>query len=66
MSKSTIWRRVTQAAKLMVGVGDYQRYLAHMAQQHPEAGVMSEKEFFRHCQESRYGTKAGSIKRCPC
>jgi uncharacterized short protein YbdD (DUF466 family) len=61
-----IARRVAQTARLMVGVGDYQRYVSHMQLQHPDTAVLSEKEYFRYCQESRYPSKTGSIKRCPC
>jgi uncharacterized short protein YbdD (DUF466 family) len=63
--KNTV-ARIVQTARLMVGVGDYQRYLSHMQQHHPDAAVLSEKDYFRYCQESRYPSKTGSIKRCPC
>lgn len=60
------WQRSVQAARLMVGVGDYQQYLTHMQSHHPDAPVMSETEYFRRCQDSRYPGKDGAIKRCPC
>jgi len=63
---NAVFLRVAQTARLMVGVGDYPRYLAHMKTHHPSAPVMSEKDYFRYCQESRYPGKDGSIKRCPC
>jgi len=64
---SKVWlRRIAQTARLMVGVGDYQEYVAHMRQHHPELPALSEREYFRRCQNSRYGAEAGSIKRCPC
>lgn len=59
-------RRCAQAARLMVGVGDYQRYCMHMKTQHADMPVMSETEYFRYCQASRYPSKDGAIKRCPC
>jgi uncharacterized short protein YbdD (DUF466 family) len=59
-------QRTSQAARLMVGVGDYQAYLKHMQAHHPDAPAMSEKDHFRYCQSSRYPGKDGSIKRCPC
>lgn len=62
----TVWRRLVQTARLMVGVGDYQRYRTHMAQHHPEVVAMTETEYFRHCQDSRYPGKDGAMKRCPC
>ena len=58
--------RSVQAARLMVGVGNYQYYLEHMQLHHPDTAAMSEMEYFRYCQESRYPGKDGSIKRCPC
>lgn len=44
-----------QAARLMVGLPDYDTYVAHMAQTHPDQPVMSYEEFFRERQAARYG-----------
>ena len=55
-----------ETARLMVGVGDYRKYCAHMQQQHPDVEVMTETQYFRYCQEARYPGKDGAIKRCPC
>lgn len=55
----------SDTARLMVGVGNYQAYLTHMREKHPELAPMTEAEYFRHCQRSRYPAD-GSIKRCPC
>ena len=52
-------------ARLMVGVGNYQAYCAHMRDKHPELEPMTECEYFRRSQQSRYPSD-GSIKRCPC
>ena len=60
------WQRLTETARLMVGVGDYARYCEHMQARHPEEKIMSEAEFFRYCQERRYPGRAGDIRRCPC
>jgi uncharacterized short protein YbdD (DUF466 family) len=62
----SIWQRAAQTLQLMVGVGDYRAYVAHMQKHHAEAPVLSEQEYFRRCQNSRYGAEDGSIKRCPC
>jgi uncharacterized short protein YbdD (DUF466 family) len=51
---------------LMVGAGNYKNYCAHMQQEHPEATVMTETEYFRYGQNARYPSKDGAIKRCPC
>ena len=61
-----VLRRVAQTLRLMVGVGDYQRYVEHVALHHPELTPMSRGEFFRHSQAARYPSVDGSIKRCPC
>ena len=47
------------AARLMVGVPDYEVYAAHMRLTHPEQHCMSYEEFFRNRQEARYGVKGG-------
>lgn len=54
------------AARLMVGVGSYAQYCAHMVTHHPDTTPMTEVEYFRYCQDARYPGKSGSIKRCPC
>ncbi len=45
-----------QAAKMMVGLPDYENYAAHLRATHPELPVMTEIEFFRERQEARYGS----------
>lgn len=58
--------RLAQSFRLMVGVHDYQVYVQHMQQHHPQLQVMTEKQFYRHCLEARYPTKAGKVGKCPC
>ena len=60
------FQRVAETARLMVGVGNYNKYCSHMQQHHPERPVMTETEYFRYGQNARYPTKDGAIKRCPC
>ena len=48
------WRRAVQTARLMVGVPDYETYLAHRLAHHPSEPVMSYTEFFRERQHARY------------
>ena len=50
-----------QAARLMVGLPDYDTYVAHMKATHPDRPVMNYEEFFRERQEARYG---GGTGRC--
>lgn len=60
------FRRVAQTLRLMVGIGDYEGYVDHMRQQHPDQQPMTKADYFRYCQMARYPTKDGKIKRCPC
>lgn len=62
---ATLWQRLQQSFRLMVGVPDYQTYLEHMRQHHPDLEVMDAKTFYRHCVDSRYPS-SGNLKKCPC
>ncbi|WP_186035567.1 YbdD/YjiX family protein [Burkholderia gladioli] len=52
-------RYLGQAFRLMVGVPDYDTYVAHMRETHPGRAPMSYEEFFRERQNARYGSGAG-------
>ena len=56
-------KRLAQAARLMVGVRDYEAYIRHHRECHSGAPAMSREEFFRACQNARH---SGRITRCPC
>lgn len=60
----TIVVRAAETARLMVGVPDYDAYVAHRAAVHPGEPVMSFEDFFRERQTSRYGASGGKISRC--
>jgi len=53
-----------QAARLMVGVPDYDTYVQHMRLTHPEQTPMSYEEFYRDRVEAHYGGKNGSSRCC--
>lgn len=55
---------VTQTARLMVGVPDYQTYVMHRQSQHPNQPVMTYEEFFRERQTARYAVGKGRFKGC--
>jgi uncharacterized short protein YbdD (DUF466 family) len=55
---------LTRTARLMVGVPDYDAYVAHRKAAHPGDAVMSREDFFRERQLSRYGANGGKISRC--
>lgn len=51
---------LAQALRMMVGVPDYDTYVAHVRRTHPQAEPMSRAEFIRNRQEARFGRgKAG-------
>ncbi|VVN37961.1 YbdD/YjiX family protein [Pseudomonas fluorescens] len=56
-------RFLSQSTRLMVGVPDYDNYVAQMKRNHPDEPVMSYSAFFRERQEARYG-KRGCTTRC--
>ncbi len=55
----TAGRYLGQALRLMVGLPDYDTYVAHIRATHPERAVMTYEEFFRERQNARYGSGAG-------
>ena len=55
-------RRTRAAAEVIVGVADYDAYLAHTAATHPGQPAMSRDAFFRARQAARFG--AGGGLRC--
>ena len=54
-----VWRRALRVLRTIIGEPDYDRYVAHMREHHPECTVASHDEFMRQRMESRY-TKPGS------
>ena len=52
-----------KAAEAMVGLPDYDAYLAHMRARHPNAELLTREAFFSNRQSARYGT-SGSLKCC--
>ncbi|CAH2601414.1 YbdD/YjiX family protein [Rhodovastum atsumiense] len=52
-------RRLKETANLMVGLPDYDTYVAHRQARHPDLPVMTREEFFRDRQSRRYGTGGG-------
>ena len=66
MSRSTprtdrlraLWRGVVQTARLIVGVPDYDLYVAHMRRTHPDLAPMTREAFFADRLQARYGRGA--------
>ena len=60
-----IFGMVVKTARLMVGVPDYDNYVARFRVTHPHQPAMTYKEFFRDRQEARYAVgKEGFFWRC--
>ena len=57
----TLWSRAVQAARLCCGIPDYDTYVRHLREHHPERAVPSYAAFFRERQAARY---KGSGGRC--
>lgn len=59
-----VGRYIGKTARLMVGIPDYEAYVAHMRNKHPDQYCLSYEEFFRDRQQARYAGKNGSGKCC--
>jgi uncharacterized short protein YbdD (DUF466 family) len=59
-----VCERVVQTARLMVGVPDYQTYVAHWRSVHPDLPVMNYEAFFRERQAARYAIGKGRFRGC--
>ena len=57
-------RCLGQCANLMIGVPDYDGYVAHMQATHPDQDVMSYEAFFRDRQAARFGSGRNGGFRC--
>ena len=55
---------VTKTARLMVGVPDYDTYVAHRQANHPGQAIMTYEEFFRERQDARYAVGKGRFRGC--
>jgi uncharacterized short protein YbdD (DUF466 family) len=51
-------KRISETARLMVGLPDYDRYLAHRRTEHPGEPAMSRAEFHRERTDRRFGESA--------
>ena len=50
-----------RAARLMVGIPDYQTYVEHRRACHPNERIMNYQEFFEDRQDARFGNAKGKI-----
>jgi uncharacterized short protein YbdD (DUF466 family) len=54
----------TRTARLMIGVPDYETYVAHRQANHPDQPIMTYVEFFRERQQARYAISKGRFRGC--
>ncbi len=60
-------KKVVQTCRLMVGIHDYEYYLQHMHERHPDATPMSRNDFYRYCLEARFpSADRAAGGKCPC
>ncbi|WP_406226994.1 YbdD/YjiX family protein [Pseudomonas siliginis] len=59
-----ILKFLSQTSRLMVGVPDYDNYVARMAINQPGEPVMSPSAFLRERQEARYGKGKCNTRCC--
>ena len=53
-----------RTARLMVGIPDYETYVAHRKANHPQLPIMTYEEFFVERQEARYAVSKGRFRGC--
>jgi uncharacterized short protein YbdD (DUF466 family) len=53
------WRRWVSGARRILGVPDYDAYIAHLRARHPERTVPTRAEFFADRLRTRYRDGAG-------
>ena len=59
-----VWMWSARTARLMVGVPDYDNYVAHRKAHHPQEPFMTHVEFFRERQNARYACDKGRFRGC--
>jgi len=53
-----------QFLDLLVGMPNYETYVAHLKEHHPERPIPTRQQFFCEAQEARYNAKDGKVSRC--
>jgi uncharacterized short protein YbdD (DUF466 family) len=60
----TALRFTTQTARLMVGVPDYETYVAHRRANHPGQPIIELHGIFSERQQARYAVSKGRFRGC--
>jgi len=53
------WLRARQSARSVIGIPDYDTYVRHCREHHPETPPMNYEEFFAERQAARYRGTGG-------
>jgi uncharacterized short protein YbdD (DUF466 family) len=61
---SKLASKLRDGARLMVGQGDYDAYVAHMRATHDGTTVMTREQFFRARENARFGAGGERAFRC--
>ena len=57
-----IWRDLVRLGRRIIGIPDYDTYVAHLREHHPERPVPTYEQFFNERLEARY--KGGGGRCC--
>jgi uncharacterized short protein YbdD (DUF466 family) len=56
--------KLRDGARLMIGQGDYDAYVAHMRARHAGKEIMTRTAFFRAREDARFGVDGSRAFRC--
>ena len=51
---ASLWRDAVRLGRRIIGVPDYDTYVAHLREHHPDRKVPTYAEFFAERQQARY------------
>jgi uncharacterized short protein YbdD (DUF466 family) len=54
-----IWGECSAAARRIIGIPDYEAYVAHLRTRHPDRVIPTRAAFFAERQRARYGSGGG-------
>jgi uncharacterized short protein YbdD (DUF466 family) len=57
-----VWRDCAAAVRRIIGIPDYDAYIAHLRMRHPDRPIPTQAEFFAERQRARY--RAGGGRCC--
>ena len=60
----TAYLWAARAARLMVGVPDYETYVKHRRAEHPDEPVMTYEEFYQNRLQARYTVDKDRMRGC--